>query len=397
MAIKSKTVLLALAIILVVLAVVFALRESDPPPAALTETPADGIATDTPGSPLPVLEVSPFESQLQVGEAGAVELLFTGFDAVQGAEVTLQYDTALLQVLSDTAETVAVQPGECPNPDFVIRQEAEPASGTVEYAAVSTSGVCAGGVLARIGFVCLSPGMAELELTKSIISDQSGSAIPHESFAGFIFCTAPLAENQNSGENIAASPATVTPILQATQTSPLTAAPTPTPAKIQSPTEVVAAGPDQAVATTANSHAYTLYIPMLGSEGATLSVSPSVLNLTGNGEFEIVASGFIDLYGGDIALSFDPAVIRITALTPGACPMPDLVVERRFDNTAGTVDYAVTQLNPSAPCRQGTLLTISFACLGKSAVAIQIPTSLLANPGGLPIAHDALSGTVTCR
>jgi PKD repeat protein len=124
--------------------------------------------------------------------------------------------------------------------------------------------------------------------------------------------------------------------------------------------------------------------------------------------FPEFATGAIDLrlddianvYGVEVELSYDPAVISVPGgnLTPGACPQPDFLAT----NTAGsgTIAYAATHLYPTPPCAGGVIATIDLACDPNLSVStatdIVITSSLVTNPDGIPIPHSVQNATVTC-
>jgi len=66
-----------------------------------------------------------------------------------------------------------------------------------------------------------------------------------------------------------------------------------------------------------------------------------------------------DLYGADLQLSFDPAVVRVVDADQNAAGVqiqllsgflkPDFVVRKVADNISGTIWYAATQVNPTLP------------------------------------------------
>ena len=66
-----------------------------------------------------------------------------------------------------------------------------------------------------------------------------------------------------------------------------------------------------------------------------------------------------DLYGADVRLSFDPAVVRVVDADQNAAGVqiqplsgflkPDFVVRKVADNISGTIWYAATQVNPTLP------------------------------------------------
>ena len=81
-----------------------------------------------------------------------------------------------------------------------------------------------------------------------------------------------------------------------------------------------------------------------------------------------------DLYGIEFYLRFDPAVVQVTDADPstngvqvaeGDFLSADFVARNEVDNQAGTIDYAVMQVNPNEPrSGGGTLLTIRFQGVG---------------------------------
>jgi hypothetical protein len=125
-------------------------------------------------------------------------------------------------------------------------------------------------------------------------------------------------------------------------------------------------------------------------------------------EISIGTSELVDLrldnitnvYGAEVSLSYDPSFLEVVggAVTPGTCPAPDFVVT----NTAGggSVDYAVTQLNPTPPCNGGVVATVEFQCLpttpADTLINVTIASSLISDPDGTPISHDVQDATVLC-
>ena len=81
-----------------------------------------------------------------------------------------------------------------------------------------------------------------------------------------------------------------------------------------------------------------------------------------------------DLYGIEFHLRFDPAVVQVADADPstngvqvaeGDFLSADFVAQNEVDNQAGTIDYAVMQVNPNEPrSGGGTLLTIRFQGVG---------------------------------
>jgi len=88
-----------------------------------------------------------------------------------------------------------------------------------------------------------------------------------------------------------------------------------------------------------------------------------------------------DLYGVDVQLSFDPALLEVQDADPGTddiqiqkgtFPAPDFVVKNEADSSAGTIWYAVSQMSPTEPISgSGVAASITFKGLagGTSSVA----------------------------
>lgn len=120
----------------------------------------------------------------------------------------------------------------------------------------------------------------------------------------------------------------------------------------------------------------------------------------GNTTLALRLSSIADVYGAEVDLVFDPAFLEVVggAVTPGTCPQADFVVTNTADNTAGTIEYAVTQLNPTAPCDGGLVADIEFRCKAETSpsTVVSIVSSLIADPDGIPIAHTTQDATVEC-
>jgi hypothetical protein len=62
----------------------------------------------------------------------------------------------------------------------------------------------------------------------------------------------------------------------------------------------------------------------------------------------------------EIHLSFNSNVLEVVSLNNGGFVTADFPVQNTFDNTVGTIDYAVAQINHPAAQGSGTLLEIVF-------------------------------------
>ena len=97
----------------------------------------------------------------------------------------------------------------------------------------------------------------------------------------------------------------------------------------------------------------------------------------------VVLADAQNVYGIDVSATFDPQLVEVVdadpakegvQATPGAFPKPDFVARNVADNQAGTLRYAVTQVNPTEPVSgSGVIFTVQFrakAPSGQSAFTI---------------------------
>lgn len=163
-----------------------------------------------------------------------------------------------------------------------------------------------------------------------------------------------------------------TPTPSATLTSPPTATPTPSP--------TAGAPPETAV-----------YISPASQEagvGSTGTVHVSIDHVTG-------------LYGYEIHLTFDPAIVQAEGdIQPGDifAGKPVQIFQNDINNTRGTVDYAVTlQAEPEGVTGDGTLLGLAFQCTAEGTSGISLTAeSRLSDIEGDPIERTLQNGTITC-
>jgi hypothetical protein len=93
------------------------------------------------------------------------------------------------------------------------------------------------------------------------------------------------------------------------------------------------------------------------------------------------------LIAAEAHLSFDPKTLEVVAVQEGDFVRPDFVVQNAFDNAAGTVDYAVAQINRPAAEGSGVLLTIEFRAKAAGTTHIRF-RSIPAVPTGALLADS---------
>lgn len=113
-----------------------------------------------------------------------------------------------------------------------------------------------------------------------------------------------------------------------------------------------------------------------------------------------------NLYGADIKYTFDPSIVQVVDADPfmpgvqiqplGGFLSPDLVIRRDANNATGTIQYAVTQLNPSQPVTgSGSLARVTFQPIAQGRFVMPDNGSILAAYGGSAIPSIGLPCIVT--
>ena len=169
-----------------------------------------------------------------------------------------------------------------------------------------------------------------------------------------------------------------------------------------------APGPWQA---TASQHQMA---PGAAAASTQVDISPTLTTLAGAGEraeVEIWVEEVRDLYAARVQLSFDPGVIQLqdtdprpsapgVQITPGDFldPANQQVLYNQVDNTAGTLDFAVTLAYPgSAQSGSGVLATMLVEAVGLGSSPVHLEQGRLLDdswPVPVEIAAGMLDGLV---
>ncbi|HEU0294027.1 MAG TPA: LysM peptidoglycan-binding domain-containing protein [Anaerolineales bacterium] len=143
--------------------------------------------------------------------------------------------------------------------------------------------------------------------------------------------------------------------------------------------------------------------PALAQGAAVVRVDPSTSSVQVNNTANIAikVDNIANLIAFEIHLSFNPAVLEVTNLTNGGFIAADFEAQKTYDNTAGTIDYAVAQINRPPAQGSGTLLNIAFRAKanGSSMVTTRAtpaaPNGLvLSDANGMAIQASWLPGTI---
>lgn len=107
------------------------------------------------------------------------------------------------------------------------------------------------------------------------------------------------------------------------------------------------------------------------------------------------------IYGVETHLTFDPAVLEVTALNHGtflsANPATQaFILQNKADNKAGTIDYALVLLNPAPPVKgSGLLASLTFGAKTAGSTAVEIKEAVFGTRTGEEIIPAVENATLT--
>ncbi|GAB4578243.1 MAG: hypothetical protein Fur0022_09770 [Anaerolineales bacterium] len=187
-------------------------------------TLAIGIAFSAARAGTALLSLDPQTTIRGPGETVSMTIHLESGTLASGVDIYLTYDPAILLVLdADTlTDTVQIYPGTCPDPEFIIQNQANILSGTINYAAVDLGidAGCTSGEVATIEFQCVGLGTSNVAFgPETELSDPEGITITLTTQNAAITCT----------------DVTSTPGPSATPTPTLTPTPTAIPEEIYFP------------------------------------------------------------------------------------------------------------------------------------------------------------------
>ncbi|MBP6786059.1 MAG: hypothetical protein KA170_00620 [Candidatus Promineofilum sp.] len=121
---------------------------------------------------------------------------------------------------------------------------------------------------------------------------------------------------------------------------------------------------------------------------------------------DIYVENVVDLYGGDVRLSFDPTIMQVVDIDPNANGVqillldefisPDFVIRKNADNAMGTIWYAATQVNPSEPVSgSGPLARITFQGMQAGTFTLPITYQKIVHRDGTQIEATAIDCRIT--
>lgn len=153
-------------------------------------------------------------------------------------------------------------------------------------------------------------------------------------------------------------------------------------------------------------HAFPPEKPALTPEAVSITIWPPNGEIQGCEDFDVQIwiNDVADLYGADVRLSFDPSLLEVVDADDGTA---DIEIENggflqniftavnEANNTLGTVEYAVTQLNPQPPANgSGVLAVITFRARAVGSSPLTFTFTQLATRDAEEIPAPASSGAL---
>ncbi len=132
--------------------------------------------------------------------------------------------------------------------------------------------------------------------------------------------------------------------------------------------------------------------------GTTVRIDPASRNvgLGGTATTDVLVENVTDLYGFEFQITFDQTLVEGVQVQPGSFLSPDWEIDNTIDNTNGTIDYALSQQNPSKPVTgTGTLATITWYGKAGGTSPITLTHVLLGAAGGISITAGTQDGEIT--
>jgi cohesin domain-containing protein len=119
--------------------------------------------------------------------------------------------------------------------------------------------------------------------------------------------------------------------------------------------------------------------------GPVIKIEPSVslLEVNNTTPVPVTVENIANLTAFEAHLSFDANVLEVIALNNGEFIKADFIVQNTFDNAAGTIDYAVAQIDHPPANGNGTLFEIVFRAKAQGKSSIDFRETQAATPGAL--------------
>jgi Cohesin domain len=148
--------------------------------------------------------------------------------------------------------------------------------------------------------------------------------------------------------------------------------------------------------------------PAAASANPQAVVRPDPLSLGlrsgGEGSLSIRVDNVESMYGLEVHLTFDPNVVQVVdsdpskagvQLKPGDWLKGGFIAVNKADNAKGTIDYAITLLNPAPPVSgSGVVATITFQAKNSGTSPLKIIKAILATREAKEIQSELQDGAI---
>jgi hypothetical protein len=135
-----------------------------------------------------MLRTDPVDGELTLGGETTVDIMAENISGLYAAQMALQFDPALVEVVDAESGTTGTQvtPGSCPPADFVAANSVDNETGIISYAAtaLSPSPPCDGGLVMSITFRGLAPGVNPLDFNSWLLANSDGQTITSSAQGG---------------------------------------------------------------------------------------------------------------------------------------------------------------------------------------------------------------------
>ena len=134
------------------------------------------------------------------------------------------------------------------------------------------------------------------------------------------------------------------------------------------------------------------------ASGATVCVYPPEAVILGTASASVTdvrVQEVENLYGYQLELHYDPAIVHAESIELGPFISPDWVLDQDIDNTTGVIALAVSQRHATPPRDgEGRLAQVRWRGESPGTSALTLTDVKLAEPGGVQIPVDVESGDI---
>ena len=140
-----------------------------------------------------------------------------------------------------------------------------------------------------------------------------------------------------------------------------------------------------------------LSVLFLGSScaasGPVITIEPSAASLEVNDTLpvSITVENIADFTAFEVHLSFDANTVEVVELKDGGFIKAEFIIQNTFDNHAGTIDYAVAQIDHPPASGSGTLFEIVFRAKAVGSSPIHFRETQAAPMGALFSDSDGMA------